>query len=73
MQIIDEDLLNGIGDQHIAGIFNGRPDQKHDDANGNKIMPDSACDCWSLGVILYIMVSVDAYICTRYADISIYD
>jgi len=49
------------------------PERFQHDANGNKIMPDSACDCWSLGVILYIMVSVDAYICTKYADISIND
>ena len=76
-------VMSGSG-SHTISVSGGKipstgttaywaPERFQHDANGNKIMPDSACDCWSLGVILYIMVSVDAYICTRYADISIND
>jgi len=32
-----------------------RFDKRDDD--GNRIIPDSSCDCWSLGVILYIMLT----------------
>ena len=76
-------VMSGSG-SHTISVSGGKipstgttaywaPERFQHDANGNKIMPDSACDCWSLGVILYIMVSVDAYICTRCADISIKD
>lgn len=33
------------------------PERFERDTDGNRILPDSSCDCWSLGVILYIMLT----------------
>lgn len=33
------------------------PERFMRDADGNRIIPDSSCDCWSLGVILYILLT----------------
>jgi len=58
---------NGTG-THTISVSGGKipstgttaywaPERFQRDANDNRIIPDSSCDCWSLGVILYIMLT----------------